>query len=226
MIDIGVINLSTVYPSSLVAACLPALEKHLNDEVGPHWDVGGHYHFLGEAAPAIQPDLLIRLQDDAPPDGKDDLGYHLAAQNGKATALIFCRAIQQCGADLATIIGHEGDEAAVDPACVRMAGNYVVEIDDPVEETCRLIDGVAVPNSVLPSYFAGGSGPWDLNGQLHGPADALLPGGYIMAWDPAHRVWRGHFGFVAGGALTWRQLHPGRSAWRRRSAPAGAALAA
>lgn len=80
---------------------------------------------------------------------------------------------------------HELGELILDPWCVAESrydtdSTIAYEICDPPEsdQFAILVNGIKCSDYLLPSYFAGGPGPYDAGHHLTGPAPTLLPGGY------------------------------------------------
>lgn len=218
--DTFIVNTSKTYDSHEIEGYIPAFNKFIAGDFAPAWGTGGTVTFIGETVPAEHPGgLLVVVQDPTPADGQNDLGYHVNDQ-GHATSYIFAQVIKSCGASLSQVIMHEILEALADPLCnqfvVVNTRTYIREVCDPVEETMVIVDGVECSNFVMPLYFgfAGAAGVYDFNRQLHAPAPALLPGGYILELDTTRNVWVGHYRFM-GPTLSWHQLHNGRSHFRR-----------
>ncbi|MGZ4530795.1 MAG: hypothetical protein ACXVXP_00415 [Mycobacteriaceae bacterium] len=63
---------------------------------------------------------------------------------------------------------HEVVEMLVDPTGSRYWRLGKLEVCDPVENLTYTLDGVAVSDFTLPTYFGGGPGPWDQMRQLTG----------------------------------------------------------
>jgi hypothetical protein len=64
------------------------------------------------------------------------------------------------------------------------------------------LHGVMVSNFCLPSYFYGGSAPWDYRGLLTGPVPTLRPGGYLSY------IQNGRWGQIFGASRDRRE--PGK----------------
>lgn len=203
---------SSITPDQL-DAWIVALQVQLDRDFSPAWSAEATV--LRAVQPAGGYDHYSILLTDAVTD-PSDLGWHLVS--GTPSAIIQVQETLSSGATLSSVLSHELLEMLADPTCVRFAadGRHIVEVCDPVEENGYLIEGVQVSNFVLPSYFSGGAGPWDFNGQLAGACPALLPGGYIMEWTG--ESWTSHFGRKKDGSLSWHALRNGRSR-RRASTP-------
>lgn len=98
-------------------------------------------------------------------------------------------------------LGHEILEMMADPEAKKVYGlpdgrSAAFEVCDPVEadEQAYEIDGIMVPNFVLPLYFSSGQegAKYDFRGNLSAPCPELTAGGYQMiseagSWQQLNR---------------------------------------
>ena len=175
-------------------------------------------------------------------DDPQALAYHSVDAQGRPYILIGWGIVKANGGQLLTgpdslssTIGHEHDEAEIDPYCDDWwdlpdgTGEIPKEVCDSVQGDVYTLDGVAVPNFLWPRYFSAEDGQLDQLGlvTVHG---GLRPGGYfsVRTGGPAGTS-ANRFGAEAhaGGMPLWlrdakarsgsrgsirKGLHP---AWRR-----------
>jgi hypothetical protein len=169
------------------AACA-AIQRQLTEHFAPAWGMSAIMHFspLGETVPDGVWRFHLSDQIDAP----GALGYH--TDDGTPSAIIDVDLCMSDGVDWSACLSHEVLEAVADPECTRCfdLGNgtaLALEVCDAVEDSQHLdgskyqIDGVTLENFNLPSYFCGGSGPWDFLGVLTAPARQRTPSGYDVS---------------------------------------------
>lgn len=209
MVDIVLSNRSGHISTADLTAAMAVLQTQITRDFAPVWGGDAKLWDEGETIPAGA--WKFWLQDGL--DIANDLGYHLL-DGGIPEAKIDIAGAVSSGNDWRTVVSHELLETIADPSCSRMAGPYIVEVCDPVEQSMYLIDGLAVSNFVLPTYFSLSRGTkYDFNGQLTAPCPARLPGGYVMSYNG--REWVSQFGRLADGSASWMATRPsGRSQWR------------
>ena len=104
--------------------------------------------------------------------GDDADGCHSQGPTGDVQAQV---SVQVTGFPWTVVLSHEILEMLADPYIVtapRYAGSTLVEVCDPVEFVPYTIDGVAVSDFVLPSWFQPRSqGPFDLQHVTRFPGD-------------------------------------------------------
>lgn len=209
MIDIVLLNRSGHISTADLMAAMVAFQTQITRDFAPVWNGDAKLWDEDEAVPARA--WKCWLQDGL--DQANDLGYHEDDTGTPEMKVDIAGAIGS-GNDWRTVVSHELLEALADPTCTRMAGAYIVEVADPVEESLYLIDGLAVSNFVLPAYFSlDGGTKFDFNGQLTSMVPALLSGGYQM--ELQGNQWVSHFAHLGDGSLPWMATRPrGRRAYR------------
>jgi hypothetical protein len=129
------------------------------------------------------------------------LGYHT-----DVGGVIYGRVLYQ-GPDTSITLSHEVLEETVDPDCSQWAPGYpsggqvAKEVSDPVEGDSYALPAVVagetrqvlVSNYVLPAWFGGASGPYDIMGRLSAPW-TMTAGGYMVVDDSSgeHSVFARH----------------------------------
>lgn len=213
MIQIAVINESTVVANGDLPAAVAALQRQVTEHFFPAWGVDARLNITAPGTvPAPEMRQLI-VADNS--NQADALGYHETTASGLPIGFCFAKSTIESGGSWTVTASHEILEMLADPeindtvflqASATTGTLYMKEVCDAVEETQYEIDGVTVSNFVLPSYFEVGvvsalRPPFDYLKQLPGPLPTLLGGGYI-----------GLFEVGSGGGWTqktdMRLIHP------------------
>ncbi len=191
MIQISVINESTLLSDSAVSAILPALQTQWNRDLASVWSVEEVSLALvpKSTQPAPGSYWMVFLDNS---DQAGALGYHDLTPEGLPLAKIFVETANEAGEPVNLVASHEMCEMAVDPyincAFQDLSGYFWAgEVCDPVEapQYAYQIDGVTVSDFVTPAYFGYeyASGPYDFKGYASGPF-VVLPGGYAQVFVP------------------------------------------
>lgn len=164
------------------AAISKQLEQDLCPEHGlAHLDVG--YYFDGHNVPADA--IVVAL--DARCDVPRAIAYHTETIEGKIRGLVGCKTAREAGQSPSVSLSHEVLEAAVNPHVngykLTPRSNILVsnEVCDAVQLQTYEIDGVALSNFVLPTWFdanAAEGSSFDLLGLLTRPFE-IAAGGYV-----------------------------------------------
>lgn len=152
------------------------------------------------AANAVPPGHWgIVFLDDA--DQADAEGYHDDTADGVPLSKVFVKTTIEAGDKVSVTASHELAEMLVDPATNLIASNedgsmlYAYEVCDAVEETEFPVNGIAMSNFVLPSWFegfrAGKTDQFDYLKLCKKPFE-LLAGGYISVFKRGR--WTNLFG--------------------------------
>jgi len=183
---IGCVNLATVPLGVDYNALIAALQKFLDEHFVPIWGYLAKlvtYPDL-KSVPADQWQFLFI--DDA--DTAGALGYHDLTKNGQPVSKIFVKTTIADKELVSVTACHELAEMLIDPGAQLWAqkpdGSFVAyEMSDPVEEQTFDVDGVAMSNFVLPSYFESWKHPkgtkFDYLGKLTKPFQ-IAKGGYLI----------------------------------------------
>ena len=163
---------------------LAALQHYVDTLVAPAWGTPCHLVYTA-TIPAGAWSLV--LLDDA--DAANALGYHDLTADGLPLGKVFVRTTRQAGELVSVTASHELVEMLVDPSInllatgvVRVEDAYAYETADAVEEDPNVwVDGFALSNFVLPTYFEDfhpAGTRYDHVGVLR-EAFSLAPGGYM-----------------------------------------------
>lgn len=188
---IALVNASTVLTSAAVEAVIPGMQLWLDRDLVPAWHGYGPwireryelvYVPVGKKPPRGSWPIYLNRHSADP----GALGWH-TAEGTLIYGRVFVGDCQHYGISWTADATHEIGETVVDPEANRtwtMANHKKIDLEvcDPVEADALglRVGGVLCSNAVLPSYFtAAHPGPWDLGGNLKGPAPSLTPGGYV-----------------------------------------------
>ena len=188
MIQLAIMNESTVVTDTAVEAMLPALAQQWNTDLAAAWAVESVA--MTSVQRGTQPPAgawwLVFLDDS---DQAQALAYHDLTAEGLPIAKVFVKTIAADGSSLSVGTSHELCEMAVDPwlnaAFQDLQGTFwAAEVCDPVEDDSYgyTIDGVLVSDFVLPAWFDPSpsvKGPLH-HGGLAMAAFAVLDGGYAQ----------------------------------------------
>src|SRR5947209_8790563 len=240
MVTIAVLDERKVLQDSDVQPVVAALQKQVQNDFCPAWNVGvPSLVFVpqGQAAPEGAWQLVVL--DDS--DQAGALGYHDVTANDQPLGKVFAKEDINAGTSWSVTMSHELLEMLADPLInltallqrtAKSGRIYMYEDCDPVEDDSfgYTVDSVLVSDFVLPSWFVPGSpGPWDFQKKLSAPFE-LLPGGYIGVMSFSSR--KGWTQIVAqekeGGKMApvgsrRERRRRGRENWRRSTAKRGPA---
>lgn len=191
MVQIAVINESTVFSNAAVQKMLPAFDQQWNNDLKPVWDVDqASFSFVPQGtAPASGTWWVVFLDDSGQ---ADTLAYHDLTNEGLPISKVFVKTIEADGAQVSVGATHEICEMAVDPwlnSAYQDANGvfWAGEIADPVEDEQYgyKIGDVLVTDFVTPNWFAHkfSQASMDLKGHAHA-AFEVLSGGYAQRFDP------------------------------------------
>ncbi len=191
MLQIAVINESTVIGDVDVQAMLPAFSQQWNQDLQPVWGVGdANFTFVpGGQSPAPGTWWVVFLDDS---DQAGALAYHDLTNEGLPISKIFVKTILADNASVSVGATHEICEMAVDPWLNSAYQDpngvfWAGEVCDPVEDDQYgyEIGGILVTDFVTPNWFAhqNAQGPIDFRQQANA-AFEVLTGGYAQKFDP------------------------------------------
>ena len=190
MITIAVMNESTAITDTKIHHMLKAFETQWNRDLSPAWGIDQASFTFVKAGdqPPSGAWWLIWLDDS---DQADALAYHDLTDEGLPLSKVFVKTVEGDNASLSVAASHELCEMAVDPT-INLASQdaqgtfWAYETADPVEadEYGYKIDGVLVPDFVLPSWFdfKGSRAPYDFTENCTA-AFQVLSGGYAQRYD-------------------------------------------
>jgi hypothetical protein len=200
LVDIAVVNRSTVWPDAEAALVTAALGIQVNNHFAPAWGLNAMLTFVGtqETAPATH--WWLTLLDNS--DQAGALGYHEMTAAGLPLGKAFLKTTIGDKQSPSVCASHELLEMLADPwiSDLVMSGDgsrlYAHEVCDACEadEFGYQINGILVSDFVVPTWFEGWrtTGHFDHMGHLTTGPFTLLPGGYI-----------GYMNIQGGG---WQQL--------------------
>lgn len=195
-----IVNNSTLVTNDETKKMVAAINTQLRDHFEPAWGqtrVVVEYH--GGDLQAVQDEVpagswVMAILDNS--DQAGALGWHSVDDKDRIYSEVFAApSIQQGGSTalggpyaVSATASHEACEIAGDPACNSYSdtGNgflVATEVCDPVEADGYEINGVAVSNFVLPSWFDPNhtSGQVDYLGRAAGPFHMTKGGYWVQA---------------------------------------------
>jgi hypothetical protein len=200
---IALVNESTVATDAEIGSIVAALQIQVSRDFAPVWGRGAELVFAGKPANAPKGAWIMAILDDS--DQAGALGYHDITSTGAPLGKVFAKSDKEYGLSLSVTMSHETLEMLADPEINQVIFNqttdtggelYALEVCDAVEDDGLgyMIDGVLVSDFVLPAWFAPSlpseRTKFDFLGHLHNPVPALMPGGYIGAFQvPNSQGW-------------------------------------
>jgi hypothetical protein len=191
MLQIAVMNESTVISDSDVQVMLPAFDKQWNGDLQPVWGVGdATFTFVPKGQSPASGTWWVVFLDDS--DQAGALAYHDLTNDGLPISKVFVKTILADNASVSVGATHEICEMAVDPwlnsAYQDPQGTFWAgEVCDPVEDDQYGYDvgGVLVTDFITPNWFAHehAQGAIDFKGHATS-AFEVLTGGYAQKFDP------------------------------------------
>jgi hypothetical protein len=191
MLQIAVVNESTVISDADVQAMVPAFGQQWNLDLQPVWGVGeASFTFVPKSqSPAAGTWWVVFLDDS---DQAGALAYHDLTNEGLPISKVFVKTILADKASVSVGATHEICEMAVDPwlnsAYQDPQGVFWAgEVCDPVEDDQYgyQIGSILVTDFVTPNWFAhqNAQGSIDFKGHANA-AFQILTGGYAQKFDP------------------------------------------
>jgi hypothetical protein len=148
------------------ARMVEACGRQLAEHYAPFWGLAPGLELVPRGKVGSPGGAPFHLQDRSTDQGVE--GYHTSGPNG-TEGFVFCQPSLSAGSTALTgtdavsgVLGHEGLETACNPAANRWGdmpngSDVALEVGDPVQPTDEsqiyTIDGVVVPNFVLPAWF-------------------------------------------------------------------------
>jgi hypothetical protein len=206
LVDIAVVNRSTVWSDAEASAVTAALAIQVNRDFAPAWGLNATLTYIGlkETAPATH--WWLTMLDNS--DQAGALGYHEMTPAGLPIGKAFVKTTIGDGQSASVCCSHELLEMLADPWISDLVMNgagsrlYAREVCDACEDDqfAYDINGTTVSDFVVPTWFEGWrtTGHFDHMGHLTTGPFTLLAGGYIGYMD------------IQGGG--WQQLTADREA--------------
>jgi hypothetical protein len=224
MLQIAVINESTVINDADVQAMLPAFDKQWSGDLQPIWGVGdAKFTFVPKGQSPASGAWWVVFLDDS--DQAGALAYHDLTNEGLPISKVFVKTILADKASVSVGATHEICEMAVDPwlnsAYQDPQGVFWAgEVCDPVEDDQYgyEIGGILVTDFVTPNWFAHEHAQGAIDFKQHAnTAFEVLTGGYAQKFDP-QQGWQQVTGSKARRS---RRAHAPRGSRRERRARGG-----
>jgi hypothetical protein len=231
MVQISVINESTVISDADVRAMIPAFQTQYNRDLAPVWNLApAEFTWNEKTQQPPSTSWWIVFLDDS--DQAGALAYHDLTDAGLPISKIFVKTLQADRASVSVGATHEICEMAVDPtlnlAAQDSSGTFwAYEVCDPVEADQYGYDvqGTLVTDFVTPAWFGFQNASGDLDFQKHATkAFVVLADGYAQkfgsqGWqqvtgEQARKSGKGHVVEPARGSRRLRRLKP-RAQWQR-----------
>jgi hypothetical protein len=220
MINISVINESTVYSEAEALATMHALQSQWNKNLAPVWHLDqATFSYLGKGNTPPAGAWWVIFLDDS--DQAGALAYHDVTNDGFPLSKVFVKTILADNSSVSVGASHECCEMAVDPTINLAAQDtsgvfWAYEVCDPVEDDQYgyEIGDVLVSDFVTPAWFgfASSSGK-ALDRQGHVTAAfEVLSGGY--AQNNNGGGWQQVTGKHA--AMVRRVMYPSKGSRRER----------
>lgn len=191
MIQIAVLNESTVITDDAVQAMLPAFDQQWNQDLNSVWGVGSaSFTFVPQGASPASGTWWVVFLDDS--DQAGALAYHDLTNEGLPISKVFVKTILADKASVSVGATHEICEMAVDPWLNSAYQDpdgvfWAGEVCDPVEDDQYgyEIKGTLVTDFVTPNWFAHqhAQGAIDFRNKANA-AFEVLTGGYAQKFDP------------------------------------------
>ncbi len=191
MIQIAVINVSTVVADLDLKRMVDAVQVQIGRDWTPVWGIPAQLNLLshGQQPPANY--WWLGIFDNA--DQAGALGYHDLTTTGLPIGKVFAKTTLDAGDLVSVTLSHEALEMLGDPdvnlIVQKGSRGYAYEVCDAVEDDSLGydIDGVRVSDFVYPQYFETfwkrGATKFDHLGHLKAHLPALTHGGYMAYLD-------------------------------------------
>lgn len=198
MIQIAVINVSTVVSDPELKKMVDAIQVQIDRDWTPAWGIPAKLNLLphGQHPPANM--WWLGIFDNA--DQAGALGYHDLTSAGLPIGKVFAKTTLDAHDLVSVTLSHEVLEMLGDPdinlIVQKGARGYSYEVCDAVEDDSLGYDinGVRVSDFVYPQYFETfwkkGGTKFDHLGHLTNPVPALTHGGYMSYLDFATGQWK------------------------------------
>jgi hypothetical protein len=210
---ISLINHSKVITDEQVQEVIRAINRQLKEDFEPYWSFSATLRLEGPIGKRPGLSSFSDMRGDAVlylVDGVNSLGatgWHLANYGDIPYGIVFLGLCAKIKEAWSITLSHEALELVGDPMCnLLVQGNdpldrrrrvfHLFEMCDAVQAENYSIDGVALSNFVLPSYFSLGEQPGRRNDFLGRSykgktleSFGMNPGGYLNILDPKAGNW-------------------------------------
>ena len=210
---ISLINHSEVITDEQVQQVIRAINRQLKEDFEPYWSFSATLRLEGPIGQRPSLSKFSDMRGDAVlylVDGVNSLGatgWHLANYGDIPYGIVFLGLCAKIKEAWSITLSHEALELVGDPMCnLLVQGNdpldrrrrvfHLFEMCDAVQAESYSIEGVALSNFVLPSYFSLGEQPGRRNDFLGRSykgktleSFGMNPGGYLNILDPKAGNW-------------------------------------
>ena len=210
---ISLINHSKVITDEQVQEVIRAINRQLKEDFEPYWSFSATLRLEGPIGQHPSLSKFGDMRGDAVlylVDGVNSLGatgWHLANYGDIPYGIVFLGLCAKIKEAWSITLSHEALELVGDPMCnLLVQGNdpldrrrrvfHLFEMCDAVQAENYSVDGVALSNFVLPSYFSLGEQPGRRNDFLGRSykgktleSFGMNPGGYLNVLDPKTGEW-------------------------------------
>jgi len=194
LIQIAVVNESTVLKDDQIQAILPSLQKQVHRDFAPVWGVDANITFVPAGQQPASDAWWLAVLDNS--DQAGTLGYHDLSNNGLPLSKVFAKGDIDKNLKWSVTASHELLELLVDPAINLTVIDqpdtgggklYPYEICDPCEDEKYGydIDGVTVSDFVFPAWFEPFrklGAQFDFQNHIQKPFQ-VLSGGFIGVYE-------------------------------------------
>lgn len=197
LVDIAIINASTVCTDAEVELITQALQVQVTYDFAPIWGLGATLHFVPSGAKAPANMWWLTFLDNS--DVAGALGYHDLTPAGQPIGKVFAGTDKQFGSSVSVTASHELLEMLADPwinlcafeQSTDTAGRlWAWEVCDACESDSLAYKIASAGNTlvsdfVYPAYFSGIQVPgvrYDHMGAVKSPFQ-ILPDGYMGFFD-------------------------------------------
>lgn len=192
MINISIVNRTTVLTDAEIIPVVTALQTQVSRDFFKYWGIDVKLFFTAKSKTPTASHWQLVLLDDS--DAAGALGYHDLTKAGKPLGKVFAKTDLTYGYKWSITTSHELLEMIIDPNINLVAFDenasrlYAYEVCDAVEadELGYLIGSIWVSDFVLPGWFeplnVGYLEKFAFKSKISRPFQ-LLPGGYIGAFD-------------------------------------------
>jgi len=195
LINVSIVNASSVLTDSDVQPVVDALQKQVDNDFGPAWGVAAKLNFVPQGSSPPAGSWWLLILDDS--DQAGALGYHDLTSEGLPLGKVFAATDLKFGSNWTVTASHELLEMLADPnvnltvfiQSDSAAGRlYAYEVCDACEndQLGYMVGDVLVSDFVYPSWFEDFRPPnstqFDQGQHITQPLQ-LLAGGYIGVFD-------------------------------------------
>lgn len=214
---ISLVNRSARIIDAEAQTVIRAINRQIAEDFEPYWSFGAKLRLEGaigakasdKVLSDMRGDAVLYLVDEA--DESKAFGWHYQNYGDLPYGFVFLDLCKKYGEQWSTTLSHEALELIGDPLTNLLVQGpspkdasktvfHMFEMCDAVQAESYLIDGIAVSNFVLPSYFTVGDQTGKRNDFLGTQnkgktlsSFGINAGGYINYFDLATGKWEQYF---------------------------------